>query len=120
MIKMRYYRALILCLILFFQNQFSTVYAQCSLKVDYKIESKLESSSVINMKSLERPMDVKIQLYDLNLGKVVNEKEININNTYKVIFSDVTSSLYIFYIWIPACSKPLTVGGDKHGILIEN
>lgn len=72
------------------------------------------------IKSQEGSRDIKIQLYDLNTGKVVEEKKVNVNGQFKAVFSDVKSSLYMFYIWLPGCSKPVTFSGDKYGILVEN
>lgn len=94
--------------------------AQCSLKVDYEVESTAKGAGIFNIKSLEGSKDVKIQLYDLNIGKVVSEKEVTITRSFQSIFTDVQPSLYILYVWIPGCKKPMAVGGEKHGILIEN
>jgi len=94
--------------------------AQCSLKIDYSIESKSQGASIVNVKSLENASAVKIQLYDLNIGKVVSEKEVTITSSFKSIFTDVKPSLYILYVWLPGCTKPLVIDGEKHGILIEN
>lgn len=118
---MPHHKISILCTILFFQYLFiSNSYAQCSLKTDYKIESKSNGSSILKMKSLEGSRQVKIQLYDLNVGKVVNEKNMVVNNIYQTIFTEVKPSLYVFYVWLTGCNKPIVIGGEKNGILIEN
>src|SRR6187549_669770 len=88
--------------------------AQCSLKIDYSIESKSQgATSIVNVKSLENASAVKIQLYDLNIGKVISEKEVTIMGSFKSIFTDVKPSLYILYVWLPGCNKPLVIGGEK-------
>jgi hypothetical protein len=111
----------IIGIILLFQGLlFTTSYAQCSLKIDYKIESKSNGSADVNIKSLEASKGVKIQLYDLNSGQVVSEKEVNITSAFKPIFTNVKPSLYTLYIWLPGCNKPVVFDGEKHGILIEN
>jgi hypothetical protein len=111
----------ILITILLLQILFFTAsQAQCSLRIDYKVESKSKESSDVNVKSFEGTKDVKLQLYDLNSGQVVSEKEITLTSTYKTIFTNVNPSLYAIYIWLPGCKRPLVFEGEKHGILIEN
>jgi hypothetical protein len=115
------YRILISLTVLFSSGIFiANAQAPCSVKVDYLIESRSNGSKAINLKSAEIPKAVKVQLYDLNIGKVVNEREVTIGTSFKSIFVDVKSSLYIVYIWLPGCTKPVVIGGEKHGILIEN
>ena len=118
---MAHHKLSILCIILLFQCLFFIdSYAQCSIRIDYKIEPDSKGSSILHVKSLEGANQVKIQLYDLNLGKVVSEKEIQITRTYQAMFTEVKSSLYVLYVWLPGCAKPVTIGGEKYGILIEN
>ena len=102
--------------VLFFTNS----QAQCSLKMDYKVEANTNGSRVISVQSLEGAKNVRIQLYDLNSGQVTNQKEVNINGSFKTVFTNIKSSLYLLYVWLPGCNKPVVVGGDKQGILIEN
>lgn len=102
--------------VLFFTNS----KAQCSLRVDYKVESNSSGSKDIRIQSLDGSKNVKIQLYDLNTGQVVGQQEVFISSAFKSIFRNVKSSLYMVYIWLPGCNKPIVVGGDKQGILIEN
>jgi hypothetical protein len=94
--------------------------AQCSLKVDYKIEPNPTGSSDVRIHSLEGTKNVKIQLYDLNSGQVIDQKESNLTGSFKTIFTNVKTSIYLLYIWLPGCNKPVVVGGDKQGIRIEN
>lgn len=101
---------------LFFTNS----QAQCSLKMDYKVESNSKGSNDLSVQSFEGSKNVRIQLYDLNSGQVISQKEININSSFKTIFTNVKSSLYLLYIWLPGCNKPVVVGDDKQGIRIEN
>jgi hypothetical protein len=111
----------ILFTILLFQVLFFTAsQAQCSLRIDYNVESKSNGSIDVNVKSLEGTKDVKLQLYDLNAGQVISEKEITLNSAYKTIFTNVNPSLYAIYIWLPDCKRPVVFDGEKHGILIEN
>ncbi len=112
--------SILLTILLFQILFFTTSQAQCSLRVDYKVESKSTDSSDVNVKSLEGTKDVKLQLYDLNTGQVISEKEINLNSAYKTIFTNVNPSLYAIYIWLPGCKRPVVFEGEKHGILIEN
>jgi phosphoribosylformylglycinamidine (FGAM) synthase-like amidotransferase family enzyme len=88
--------------------------------MDYKVESNSNGSNDLRVQSLEGSKNVKIQLYDLNNGQVASQKEVNINGSFKTIFTNVKSSLYLLYIWLPGCNKPVVVGDDKQGILIEN
>jgi phosphoribosylformylglycinamidine (FGAM) synthase-like amidotransferase family enzyme len=88
--------------------------------MDYKVESNSNGSNDLRVQSLEGSKNVKIQLYDLNNGQVTSQKEVNINGSFKTIFTNVKSSLYLLYIWLPGCNKPVVVGDDKQGILIEN
>ncbi len=88
--------------------------------MEYKVESNSNGSSNLSVQSMDGPKNVKIQLYDLNTGKVTNEKAVSINSALKTIFTNVKSSVYLLYIWLPDCTKPLVVGGDKQGIVIEN
>ena len=88
--------------------------------MDYKVESKSSGSKDIRVKSLEESKDVRIQLYDLNSGTVTDQKEVSINNSLKTIFTNVKSSVYLLYVWLPGCQKPIVIDGGKQGILIEN
>ncbi len=88
--------------------------------MDYKVESNSTGSKELSVQSLEGSKNVKIQLYDLNSGQVTSQKEINVNSSFKTIFTNVKSSLYLLYIWLPGCNKPVVVGGEKQGIRIEN
>jgi hypothetical protein len=107
--------------IVFFQALFFTnSQAQCSLKTEYKIESNSNGSNDLRVQSLEGSKTVRIQLYDLNNGQVINQKEVMIDSSFKTIFTKVKSSHYLLYIWLPGCTKPVVVGGEKQGIIIEN
>lgn len=99
---------------------FLSASAQCTTKIEYRVDAKTKGLSMISIKSLETPSDIKIQLYDLNVGKVIDEKEMNLNGNFALTFTDVKPSFYLFYIWLPGCAKPTVVSGEKHGILIEN
>ena len=118
---MRYYKVLAFCVLLFFQCFISIDgFSQCNSKIDFKVESKGKGLEQIAIKSLDGAKDLKIQLYDLNLGKVVDETKMATNNTFQVAFKNMKPSLYMLYVWLPGCTKPQVIDGGKQGILIEN
>jgi len=118
---MRYLKVLTFCALLVFQSLISIdSFSQCTAKLDYQVKSDGKGTSSINIKSLEGSSLMKIQLYDMNLGKVVDEKEIRISTSFNIAFKDVKTSRYMFYIWLPGCKRPSAFSGNEQGILIEN
>jgi hypothetical protein len=95
-------------------------FSQCTTKIDFRVEPDEKGSNSISIKSLDGPRSMKIQLYDLNEGKVVDEKETVFNDSYTLTFKNVRSSFYMFYLWLPNCKKPSVFSGQRHGIRIEN
>lgn len=118
---MRYYKVLAFCVLLFFQCSFSIdAFSQCDSKIEYKTDSKVKGVGELSLKSLDGSKDVRIQLYDLNSGKVVNEVKVKVDSQYKVAFKNIQPSVYMLYVWALGCNKPTVIGGGKQGILIEN
>jgi hypothetical protein len=61
---------------------------------------------------------MKIQLYDLYTGKVIQEKEItSLGSANQEVFQHVPPSTYSIIIRIEHCEKPTTLGG-VNGIAI--
>ena len=88
--------------------------------MEYMADNKGKGLNELSIKSLDGLKDVKIELYDLNAGKVIAEAKITADNQFKVVFKNIIPSLYMLYIWPLGCKKPIVLGGEKHGILIEN
>ena len=118
---MEYRKPLIYCVLLFTALLCAHAsFSQCASKLDFKVESKEKGSSTISLRSSSGSVLAKVQLYDLNAGKVVVEKEVNLTSDFTITFTEVKSSTYTFYAWAQNCKKPLAIIGEKHGILIEN
>lgn len=91
---------------------------QCEFKVQYSIEKKSESTYSIYLKSETTLASIKIQLYDLFQGKVLEEKEIySLTTVGQEVFKNIAPSKYAIIIRMDNCDKPKTLGG-KDGISI--
>lgn len=108
--------ALFLCLSLISFQSFS----QCDSKIKFEVKPGSQGLSTITMRCLDGSKLAKIQLYDLNEGKVKLEVEKIINNDLSVIFENVKPSIYAFYVWLPGCKKPIVISGEKVGVTVEN
>jgi hypothetical protein len=118
---MKYRKPLAFCILLFLQLLFVDAYSQCEAKIEYKILPRSKGLSDLTVKSIGNSKDLRIQLYDLNTGKIVDEQRTNAtSNLNKPLFVNVKSSVYMFYIWVAGCNKPITFSGEQQGILIEN
>lgn len=108
--------ALFACLSLMSFQSFS----QCDLKIKFEVKPGNQGLSSINMKSVSGSKSAKIQLYDLNEGRVAMEVEKIISNDFSVVFENVRPSIYAFYVWLPGCKKPIVISGEKVGVTVEN
>jgi hypothetical protein len=111
--------SLLFCALLaFFAAVSSPVFSQCDAKISYQIKAKSQGLSEVIMKRDDNSQSVKIQLYDLNSGSVVDEVQKFVGNEYVTVFDNVKPSIYAFYVWSPGCKKP-TVISEKGGVSIE-
>lgn len=101
-------------------NSWSQCDSRIAKDISYEVQSISDGSKEINLKIKSGSENLKIQLYDLNEGKIVAEAQFEIDDRYKSAFKDVKPSVYAIYIWPNGCSKPLVYTGEKLGILIEN
>ena len=89
-------------------------FGQCASDVQYTIEEKSQNAYSIRLKSETTLTSVKIQLYDLFSGKVVDDKEIpSLTVVSQEVFRNVPPSKYTIIIRTDDCSKPKSLGGIK-------
>lgn len=87
-------------------------FGQCHHDVQYAIEEKSENSYSILLKSETTLTSIKIQLYDLFQGKILEEKEIHsLTIASQEIFMNIPPSRYAIIIRTDNCDKPKTLGG---------
>jgi hypothetical protein len=87
-------------------------FGQCQFEVKYSVEKKSESAFSIYLQSETALASVKIQLYDLFQGKVLEEKEIySLTTVAQEIFKNISPSKYAIIITMDNCDKPKTLGG---------
>ena len=99
-------------------------WCQCDARIvkalSYRVQTISNGSKEISLKIGNGSETLKIQLYDLNEGKIVAETQLELGDSYKSVFRDVRPSVYAIYLWPNGCSKPLVYTDEKLGILIEN
>ena len=87
-------------------------FGQCQFEVQYSVEKKSGSTYSISLESKTTLTSVKVQLYDLFQGKVLDEKEIYILATGgQEVFRNIPPSKYTIIIRMDGCDKPKTLGG---------
>jgi hypothetical protein len=85
-------------------------FGQCDIKIDYSFK-KSASAYKIYLNSNGSVNGVRVQLYDLNQGKIIAEKVINLQAKDIEVFTNVKSSVYTINLKIEGCDKKQSLGG---------
>lgn len=86
--------------------------AQCPPEVHYSLQKTSENTYSIFLKAETTTVAIKIQLYDLLKGKLLEEKEINSLGTInQQVFRNIPPSRYAIILRTQNCDKPKTLGG---------
>jgi hypothetical protein len=89
-------------------------FGQCQYDVQFIVEEKSQNAYSIQLKSETPLTSIKIQLYDLFTGKVLEEKAIpSLTVVSQEVFQNVPPSKYAIIIRTDDCDKPKTLGGIK-------
>ena len=76
------------------------------------IEKQSERAYSVFLHSETTLTSIKIQLYDLLQGKILEEKQIDaLTNMRKEVFKNIPPSRYSIIIRMDECDKPKTLGG---------
>lgn len=117
------YKVLIFCTLLLIIVSGAELYAQCERQpANVKHQISTSPSGAIEV-TLQLPQDLnitRIGLYDLNTGRVVAEVKMKDFGKEEAVFKAVRPSIYMFFVWISECDKPLVYSGDKKsGVVVE-
>lgn len=87
--------------------------AQCDVKIEYSHKKNSENlcSIFLNAEEPSTLNNVTVKLYDLYLGKIIDEKKVVLTNEKTEVFKNVKPSLYTIYVETDRCEKPLSLGG---------
>src|SRR5687768_6410335 len=108
---MRTFKPLIPLGIMFLAFSFNSA-AQCDSKIEYSHKKRPDSGHALYLHSALPLNAVKVQLYDLYQGKVVEERVISaLSSAETEAFKNIKPSVYTIYISINGCNKPITLGG---------
>ena len=87
-------------------------FAQCHYDVQYAIEKQSDNAYSVLLKSETTLTSIKVQLYDLFQGKVLEEREIpSLTIVSQEVFQNIPPSRYAIIIRTDDCDKPKTLGG---------
>ena len=86
--------------------------SQCQPQLNYTVEKKSDGSYSVYLKPESTLTSLKIQIYDLLQGKVLEERNISqLEVADQEIFKNVPPSKYAILITVANCDKPKTLGG---------
>lgn len=87
-------------------------FGQCDARIDYSQRQKSKTDYSVYLKSDQVVSGLKVQLYDLIQGKVVQEKILaSLTSGSQEVFTKVTPSTYTIFVTIDMCKKSKSLGG---------